>query len=234
MNSAPDFVSKFYADRFKIGNDGRKYDVLGGGALMPTEARVIYSLVERYQLHDCVEVGTGFGASAVAICAALKTIGGGHLWTVDPFQDKLFGNAGLQELQRFGFDGLYTFLPEFAEDVFYEKSKAGSTFDMIFQDGAHNVGSKMTHTFFGNKLLKPGGLFVFHDAFKPCASACATYLSKDLGYEVVPLRPDAQWKRMLRVVRHGFRRGAWFGLRVAPHTHLNLVALRKPQRPEVA
>jgi predicted O-methyltransferase YrrM len=225
-----DPVSDFYSSRYKFSKDNRKYDVLGGGALMPTEAEQLCELVKQFKLQVCIEVGTGFGASAVAICSAIKTNAVGHLWTLDPFQDEIFGNLGLEELNRLGFEGFYSYSKQYAEIFFSENMKLGKSFDLIFQDGAHNVGMKMTHAFLGDKALRAGGLFVFHDAFKPCSSACATYLTKELGYSVVHLKSDVPWKRNLRVLRHGFRRGLWFALKVAPHTHVNLVALRKPER----
>ena len=228
-----DPIFDYYSNRCKIDSSGRRHDVLGGTALMPTEAYEIYDLVKQHKPSDCIEIGTGLGASAVAICSALKSNGAGHLWTIDPFQDEHFGNVALSELQRLRFEGFYSYAKHYAEDYFFESMKSERRFDFILQDGAHNVGMKMTHAFFGDKLLKGGGLFFFHDAFKPCASTCVTYLSKDLGYEVVHLKSDLPWKRYLRVLRHGFRRGMWFASKLAPHTHLNLVALRKPVSPYI-
>jgi hypothetical protein len=136
--------------------------------------------------------------------------------------------VALSELQRLGFEGVYSFSKQFAENYFFECIKEERNFDFIFQDGAHDIAMKMTHAFLGDKVLRAGGLFVFHDAFKPCASMCASYLTKERGYSVVHLKSDVPWKRGLRVLRHGFRRGLWFASNLAPRTHLNLVALRKP------
>lgn len=228
-----DPITNYYSNRWKTDSSGRQHDALGGTALMPTEAYQICDLVREHKPSDCIEIGTGLGASAVAICCALKANGAGHLWTIDPFQEEYFGNVALCELQRLRFEGFYSYAKQYAEDYFFESIKSERSFDFILQDGAHNVGMKMTHTFLGDKLLRAGGLFIFHDAFKPCASICATYLSKDLGYSVVHLKSDVPWKRQLRVVRHGFRRGMWFASKLAPHTHLNVIVLRKPISPNI-
>jgi hypothetical protein len=99
-----DPITNYYSNRWKTDSSGRQHDALGGTALMPTEAYQICDLVREHKPSDCIEIGTGLGASP---------------------------------------------------------------------------------------------------------------------------------KRQLRVVRHGFRRGMWFASKLAPHTHLNVIVLRKPISPSI-
>lgn len=225
---APPSIESFYAQPIKGGSDGRSYDALGGTALMQTEACELHSVTKRFKPRTCVEVGTGLGASAVAICSAMKEDGGGFLWTLDPFQNQ-FGNVGISELERLGFADMVEFQPVYAEDFFHEARKQGKHFDMIFQDGAHSVGPKMAHVFLAERVLKPGGILALHDVIRPCTAACVTYLVRELRFEVIPLKPASRLKRFLRRVKYSLKYGPWYGNRVIPFAHLNLVALRKPK-----
>ncbi len=231
MNSE-ETLSDFYSDRIKRGTNGRNMDVLGGAALMPSEAKELNSLVKLFGLRACVEVGTGLGASAVAISSALRdsTATAGLLWTLDPFQEQC-GEIGLTEIRRLGLSDWVQFRPMLAEDFLQEAKVKKQLFDLILQDGAHSIGPKMTHTFLGAQVLKPGGLFVFHDAFRPCTAACVTYLVKDLQFEVISLPPESSFKRFVRCFKYGVKYGPWYGHKIAPYTHLHVVALRKPTKP---
>jgi len=223
----PSAIKSFYEQPIKAGSDGKMYDSLGGTALMPTEAMELYSLVKRFKPRACVEVGTGLGASAVAICAAMDEEGSGFLWTLDPFQER-FGNVGISELERLGFQKICEFQPMFAEDFFQEARKSSKSFEMIFQDGAHSVGPKMTHVFLAARVLEPGGVLALHDVTKACTVACVTYLVKEQGYKVIPLKPASRLKRLLRRVKYSFKYGPWYGNKIIPFAHLNLIALQKP------
>lgn len=195
---------------------------------MPTEALQLHSIVKRFKPRACVEVGTGLGASAVAICSAMKEDEGGVLWSLDPFQDR-FGHVGISELERLGFADMVEFQSVYAEDFFHEARTQGKQFDMIFQDGAHSVGPKMTHVFLAARVLKLGGIMVLHDVTRPCTAACVTYLVNQLSFEVIPLRPASRLKPFLRRVKYSLKYGPWYGNRIIPCAHLNLVALRKPK-----
>lgn len=52
--------------------------------LLPEEAmHDIYQFVIDHQLHSCIELGTGFGATACVLGAAVAELGRGHVVTVD-------------------------------------------------------------------------------------------------------------------------------------------------------
>lgn len=219
-------INNYYQDNAKVSADGRSFEYLRG-SLARSEAIELSAIVKRFQSKAAVEVGTGFGASAVAISSSMKDEGGGSLWTLDPFQDQ-FGNIGVAELQRLGLSANAAFRASYAEDFFQAARAEGAQFDLIFHDGAHSVGPKMTHVFLAIDLLVPGGVFVLHDAFKPCTAACVTYLVKERQFALVDLKPDNVAKRLLRSIKYAVKYGPWFGFSVVPSTHVNLVALRKP------
>lgn len=220
-------IHDYYSQPIKNSFDGKGYNVLGGDAVMPTEARQLIALILRERPATVLEVGTGLGASAVAMAAALEELGRGSLVTLDPFQEK-FGNIGISELQRLGLDRWSKFFPELAEDFLYKMHLANEIVDMVFLDGAHSIGMKMTHTFFASRCLRGGGIFAFHDVTKSCTAACVKYLIQEKRYSVVELKPESQINNVLRRIKYSYVYGALYGGRVLPRTHRNLVALRSP------
>jgi len=228
MTTSQQAHADYYSHRVKKGSHGIEMDVLGGAALKPSEAIQLNLLVKGFRPEACLEVGTGLGASAVAISSALRDSGSGRLWTLDPFQDAC-GEIGVTEIKRLGMSDYVEFCPVLAENFLQRALADHQGFDLFFQDGAHSVGPKMTHTFLGAQALRPGGLFVFHDAFKPCTAACVSFLVKELGYGILPLPAESRTKRLLRSLKYGTKYGAWYGREIVPMTHLNLVALTKPR-----
>lgn len=223
-------IQDYYSQPVKKSADGKSYNALGGDAIMPTEAEHMMRVVRDTRPDSLLEVGTGLGASAVAICSVLEEIGKGKLITLDPFQDH-FGHVGVSELQRLGLDRWSEFRPEFAEDFLHAAAANQQTFDFIFIDGAHSVGTKMTHTFFANKCLAGNGIFAFHDVTKPCTAACVKYLMQEQKYSIVPLKPASVMNNLLRRIKYAYVYGAFYSSHVLPYTHRNLVVLRKPKTP---
>jgi predicted O-methyltransferase YrrM len=221
-------IQDYYSQPIKKSADGKSYNVLGGDAVMPTEARQLAGLVLSERLENILEVGTGLGASVVAMAAALEELGKGSVVTLDPFQEK-FGNIGISELQRLGLDPWSKFFPELAENFLYKMYSAHQVVDMVFLDGAHSIGMKMTHTFFASRCLRPGGIFAFHDVTLPCTAACVKYLWKERGYALVKLEPESPANRLLRTVKYSWVYGRAYGMQVIPASHRNLIVLRSPR-----
>lgn len=222
-------ITDFYKEPQKKSKDGRLFNVLTGGAIMPTEAQQLHELVGDYKPKRVLEVGTGLGGSAIAIGSALEELGGGALITLDPFQEE-FGNIGITEVERIGLSKWVEFRNEFAEDVLYSAFMNKEKFDFLFLDGAHSIGVKMTHTFFADRCLKPGGIFAFHDVTKPCTAACVRYLVYEREYSLVKLPVYSIKKTMLRMLKYNWVYGRRYGMEVIPAAHLNLVVLRKKKQ----
>jgi predicted O-methyltransferase YrrM len=225
--NARETIQQYFAESHKTGSDGIRYPFLQG-SLSSSEAFELSNIVNRFKPAKALEIGTGFGASAVAIAASMRDIECGSLCTLDPFQDQ-FGNIGVAEIQRLGLAKQARFHGVYAEDYLLNALKEKSCFDMVFQDGAHSIGPKMTHIYLCSKLLSPGGVLVLHDAFKPCTAACVLYLAKQEGWPLIELSADSNAKRLLRSIKYGLKYGCYYGTKVVPKTHLNLIALRKPE-----
>src|SRR5919106_6319898 len=67
--------------------------------------------VERERATNTLEIGLGYGISALFICDGLKAVGNEHARhvAVDPNQSTRFANCGLQFIEEAGFDELVEF-----------------------------------------------------------------------------------------------------------------------------
>jgi Methyltransferase domain len=227
--SAPSKIDDFFKTPVKRGSDGKEYH-LTATSLRFSEAMTMFQLVNDTGARRIFEIGTALGASAVAIAEALEVRGGeGHLITIDPYPGA-FGNVGASELARLGLASVAEFQPVFAEDFLPEAARRSQHFDMILIDGPHSVGIKMTHTFFADPCLAPGGTMVFHDGFMPSTAACVKFLVREHGYVPVTLPPDVPWKRWARVCKCALIHGPSYAWNIVRRSHRSLVALREPAR----
>ena len=222
----PTRIQTFYSTPCKRGDDGREYE-LSATSLRQIEAQVLYQLVAKSGAVKTLEIGLALGASAVAIADALSCQPKEHCHVVlDPYQHH-FGNVGLLELERLGLRQRVEFHQMSSEDFLHDASKNGARFDLIFNDGSHMFGSKVTSAFLGDRCLRVGGIFAFHDAFKRSTTACVRYLVGECGYKPVSLQPDSIFKRWARSVKYIAIHGAWYAIKIIPTTCCSLVALQK-------
>jgi len=219
-------IQTFYSTPVKLGSDGREYH-LSATSLRQIEAEVLYQLVAKSGAVRTLEIGLALGASAVAIADALNSQSIEHCHVVlDPYQHH-FGNVGLLELERLGLKNRVEFHQVSSEDFLHDASKNGARFDLIFNDGSHMMGSKVTSAFLGDRCLRVGGIFAFHDTFLHSTAACVRYLVQECGYEPVSLQPDSIFKRWARSVKYLGVHGPWFAINIIPTTCRSLVALQK-------
>jgi len=220
-------INDFFATHIKRGSDGREYQP-DGCSIRLDEALELQKLITEFRPTHTMEIGLALGASAIAISESLEQCGTAVKHVVlDPFQSQ-YGDVGLRELERLGLRHRVEFLEVFSYDFLYDCSKRGRRFDLIFNDGGHSIGIKVTDAFLSDQCLTAGGLIAFHDAFMFSVTAAVKYLVKNQGYEVIKLIPDSRLKRWLRVIKYGTVYGWWYGNRVVPFTARSLVVLRKP------
>ena len=133
--------------------------------------RDIYQLVLDEKLTQCLELGTGFGATSCAICAALDEMGEGQLTTIDKYFHQPVNVQVL--MQHIGLDLKY--LNIVADELGYnwhmaellkqqlENPKTVSLFDFCLLDGAHEWEPDALAFYLVNPLLKPGAWMLVDD-----------------------------------------------------------------------
>lgn len=142
--------------------------------LLPPECmRSMYDLIIQYKLTSCLELGTGFGATACIITSALERIGQGKLITVDRVLHNPVNVNVLLDHASINRDHIEVVVDElgynwYLADVLSQQIKSNSgldteIFDLCFIDGAHEWETDALAYFLSLKLLKPGGWMVLDD-----------------------------------------------------------------------
>lgn len=123
--------------------------------------------VLRESARHTIEVGLGYGISALFICEGLLTNGApdAHHVALDPNQATRFANCGLQFLEEAGVSHLIDFLPTASEIALPGFLAEGRRFDLAFVDGNHRFDGVFLDLIYLGRLVRPGGI-VFVDDFQ--------------------------------------------------------------------
>ncbi len=143
-------------------------------------------LLERPQV--VVEIGLGYGSSALAIAEALVASGSGspqHL-IIDAYQDQFY-RAGWEALTTTGLDGICTLVEERSQIVLPRLLSEGFAADAAFVDGSHMFHNVFLDLCYLWEMVRPGGLVVMDDCDWPSVATAARYFEVNLGWERVPI-----------------------------------------------
>jgi predicted O-methyltransferase YrrM len=152
----------------------QSFEVPAGGPatifLLPEGGmKELYDAVIVHNFRNCLELGSGFGATSCVLAAAAQEIGG-KLTTIDMYRpiisaELLRAHVGLGDEMNCVVDPLgYNW---WLADRIRERTRRDGTceplFDLIFLDGAHEWQPDALATYLAVRLLKPGGWFVLDD-----------------------------------------------------------------------
>lgn len=139
--------------------------------LLPEGAmRDIYDCIVENKLQNCVELGTGHGATSCVMAAAIDEIGQGRVITIDKALHLPTNANVLKEHTGIG-DQLEFVLEPLGYNWYLADLIAKQTvddvcepiFDFCLLDGAHEFEPDALACFLVAKLLKPGGWLVLDD-----------------------------------------------------------------------
>jgi predicted O-methyltransferase YrrM len=132
--------------------------------------REIYDCIVATRARDCLELGTGFGATACVMAAAVDEIGGGTVTTVDQI---LRTPVGVEQLAQLIGLSRYVHTVQlgagynwFLMRVLRECTKASvcePRFDFCYLDGAHQWEPDALAMLLVAKLLRPGAWMMVDD-----------------------------------------------------------------------
>jgi predicted O-methyltransferase YrrM len=169
-------------------------------------AEALFGLVVRERPAVCVEVGMAFGASALAILAALEEVGAGELISVDPNQTTQWEGAGVETARRAGFAHRHRLVEEPSYLALPGMVQDGLRVDVAYVDGWHTFDYTLVDFFYLDKLLPVGGVIAFNDCHYPSVHRAIGFLLTHRRYEELDVG--------LPVRRVGYRRRARLKARV--------------------
>ncbi len=175
-------IDEIYRTRTVTAKDGRTFEL--HSEVDPREGALLHRIVaDDSSVVRTLEVGAGFGLSALFICEALKGRPGAQHLMIDPLQQQLWGGAAVANLERAGFN-FFRLFEQNSEIVLPKMLQDGEPpFDLIFIDGSHFFDQTMVDCFYATKLLRSGGYLVIDDIQMEPVRVVLDYLLKFPCYE---------------------------------------------------
>jgi predicted O-methyltransferase YrrM len=159
--------------------------------------------VERKRPTKTLEIGLGYGISALFICDGLQAVGNEqarHV-AVDPNQSTRFANCGLQFIEEAGFAELVEFHADPSELALPRFLADRRSFDLAFVDGNHRFDGVFLDLVYLNQLVRRGGVVLVDDYQLPAVAKAASFCVTTLGWtlEETSTRDDLHHWAALRL-----------------------------------
>jgi predicted O-methyltransferase YrrM len=178
-------------------SDGSRHDLFPV-AIDDAEGQALRGWVTREGATRTIEVGLGYGISALFICEALVACGDAsarHM-VIDPHQTTRFSACGLQFLDEAGVLPLVDFASEESQVALPRLLAEGRTFDFAFVDGNHRFDGVFLDLVYLGRLVKGGGIVFVDDYQLSSVARAASFCRRNLDWkleEVSPLNELHQW-----------------------------------------
>jgi predicted O-methyltransferase YrrM len=165
-------------------------------AASPAEGKALRAWIVEERARRTIEVGLGYGVSALYACDGLLANGGGRHLAIDPHQSTRFAACGLQLLEEAGVRELVDFHDEESQTALPRLLAEGSRFDLAFVDGNHRFDYVFVDLFYLLRVLRPGGIAFLDDHQLPAVARAASFFVANLGWTVEDVSPpdeQHQW-----------------------------------------
>jgi predicted O-methyltransferase YrrM len=167
-------------------SDGTVHDLFPV-AVSAAEGEAVRTWVTREEATRTIEIGLGYGISALFICEGLLANGPGravrHV-VVDPHQRTRFADCGLQFLDEAGVAGLVEHHAEESQIVLPRFLGEGLQFDFALIDGNHRFDGVFLDLIYLGRLLRPRGVVFVDDYQLPAVAHAASFCLTNLGWSL--------------------------------------------------
>jgi predicted O-methyltransferase YrrM len=155
------------------------------------EGEALRDWVLREQATRTVEVGLGYGISALHICEALLENSGTasrHV-VIDPYQATRFSDCGLQFLDEAGVGEMVELHAEDSRISLPRFLDEARRFDLAFVDGNHRFDGVFVDLCYLGRLVQPGGIVFLDDYQLPAVARATSFFTSNLGWTMEEISP---------------------------------------------
>jgi len=155
-------------------------------AVNAAEGEALRDCVVRENAARTIEIGLGYGISALFICDGLLANGDAaarHV-ALDPNQSTRFADCGLQFLDEAGVMGLVEFLAEESETALPGLLREGRRFDLAFVDGNHRFDGVFLDLAYLGRLVEPENVVFVDDYQLPGVARAVSFFVTNLGWTI--------------------------------------------------
>jgi predicted O-methyltransferase YrrM len=138
-----------------------------------------------------VEIGFGYGISALHICEGLLENSGResrHV-AIDPNQATRFSDCGLQFLDEAGVGDMVELHAEDSQISLPRFLDEARSFDFAFVDGNHRFERVFVDLFYLGHLVRRGGIIFLDDYQLPGVARAASFFTSNLGWTTEEISP---------------------------------------------
>jgi len=163
--------------------DGKLHELFPVG-IPSREGDALRAWVRREAAVSTIEVGLGYGISALFICDGLLANGHPNARHValDPNQSASFSDVGLQVVDEAGAAGLLEFHGERSEIALPRFLASGRSFDLAFIDGNHRFEGVFLDLIYLGRLVRGGGVILLDDYQLPSVKTAVRFSLSNLGW----------------------------------------------------
>ncbi len=176
-------------------------------AASAAEGEALREWVVREGATQTIEIGLGYGISALHICAGLLENAdptARHV-AIDPNQATRFANCGLQFLDEAGVAELVEHHAEEPQIVLPRFLGEARRFHLAFVDGNHRFDGVFLDLTFLGRLVRAGGIIFLDDYHLPAIARAASFCLTNLGWTLEDVSDAHHWA-VLRTSRVPDRR----------------------------
>ena len=179
------------------GADGSVHDLFPT-AIDAREGEALRKWVSQEAAQRTIEIGLGYGISALFICEGLLTNGNSDIKhvVIDPYQKPRFAHCGLEALEEAGVGQFIEYHEEESQIVLPRFRGEGRSFDLAFVDGDHRFDGVFLDLVYLGHLVRKGGVIILDDYQLPAVERAASFFQSNLGWTLEELSgPDRhhQW-----------------------------------------
>jgi predicted O-methyltransferase YrrM len=153
-------------------------------SIAPEEGEAVAAWVRRERAGRTIEVGLGYGISALFLCDGLLATGrpGARHAAVDPHQATRFSNCGLQLIEDAGLREMLDFSPEGSETALPYLLHEGRHFDVAFVDGNHRFEGVFIDLMYLGWLVRGDGIVIVDDYQLRSVARAVSFCTTNLGW----------------------------------------------------
>ena len=179
-------IDRCFEDGYTVARSDGSVHELFPVAIGRDEGESLRGWVEREGARQTVEVGLGYGVSALFVCAGLLACDGAgarHV-VIDPFQQSEFAGIGLRHLDDAGVSEMVDFYAEESQIVLPRLLSESREFDLAIVDGNHRFDGVFLDLVYLGRLVRPGGIVFVDDLQLPAVARAVSFMTTNLEWQI--------------------------------------------------
>ena len=166
-------------------SDGTEHSIFPV-VVSPKECESLRNWVSRERATRTIEIGLGYGISALHICEGLL-LNGNHAArhvVLDPNQTWRFADCGLQVLKEAGIRQLVEYHAVESQIALPQFLGEGRSFDLGFVDGNHRFDRVFLDLYYLGHLVRKGGIIILDDYTWPGIKRAVSFFLTNLNWKI--------------------------------------------------